>query len=93
MSTNTSIVSQYPGNPVDDFLCHLKRPCGHLLQTFTQYGITSSADLDALCKMEEYWKEVEQYLLGKGVTPFEWLVVQEGLRARATMLSVRQDSY
>ncbi len=75
-------------NPVETFLCGLKRPCGHLLAKFNEYGIATSADLDALCQMREYWNEVEHYFVGQGVTPFEWLVVQEGLRSRATQIPV-----
>ncbi|KAF7792553.1 hypothetical protein EIP86_003594 [Pleurotus ostreatoroseus] len=81
-----STSSTLSSDPVETFLLGLKRPCGQLLGKFNEYGIATSADLDALCQMKEYWNEVEHYFVAQGVTPFEWLVVQEGLRARASRL-------
>ncbi|PSR72563.1 hypothetical protein PHLCEN_2v11556 [Hermanssonia centrifuga] len=72
---------------IEAFLCNLKRPSGHFLPLFKEYGIVTTADLNALCRMEDYWNEVERHFINKGLKPFEWLVVQEGLRTRASTLT------
>lgn len=52
-------------------------------KAFKKYGVRTTEDLDILADMEEYWAEVEQYLSGQGLTRFHWLVIREGLIARA----------
>ena len=57
-----------------------------MYQAFKIYGVQTSEDLDMLAEMEEYWPEVEQYLNGHGLTRFHWLIIREGLLARAAAL-------
>ena len=49
---------------------------------FKDYGVKTSADLDQLCQMEEYWGDVEQYFCSRGLTPLHWELIADGLRAR-----------
>ena len=86
-ATSPSLSSGLSHDPVEAFLFSLKRPCAHVAYILRGYGLVSAEDLDALCRMQEYWSEVGQYLLRQGVTPFEWLMIQEGLKARAARLS------
>lgn len=53
---------------------------------FKDYGVETAADLDALCKMEDYWSEVQQYFTEKGLSAFDWLVVRDGLIVRGTKI-------
>lgn len=71
---------------VELFLLGLKRPCAHLAPKLREFGIRTGQDLDALCMMPHCWGEVEQYFRGEGMTPFEWLIVQEGFKSRALTL-------
>lgn len=69
------------------FLNTLQRPSAHLIGYLHEMGLDSEDDLDGLCMMEEcMWEDVKLYLLGKGVALFQWLIVKNGLRARASDL-------
>ena len=68
---------------VEIFLRGLGGPSDHLLQLFHEMEIDKAEHLDWLCQQQEdYWDDVKDYLLKKGVSLFHWLVVKKGLRER-----------
>ena len=79
--------SQTKACAVKLFPDELERPCGNLLPYFHDMELSSEENLDDLCRMDEsMWEDVKSYLLGKGVTVFRWLIIKNGLRARASVL-------
>ncbi|KAJ3558774.1 hypothetical protein NM688_g718 [Phlebia brevispora] len=75
------------GFAVATFLNGLERPCGHLLPFFQEMEIDSAENLNILCGMDEdMWEEVKSYLLKKGMSLLQWLIVKRGLRDRAAAL-------
>ncbi|KAJ3558773.1 hypothetical protein NM688_g719 [Phlebia brevispora] len=77
---------QEHGSAVAIFLGGLMRPCTQLLPYFQQMGINSGENLDDICVMDGGWDEVKSYLLERGVTLYQWLIVRRGLRERASQL-------
>jgi hypothetical protein len=77
-----------PSDPVLAFLSSLGRATPEMAEVmytaFQIYGVRTSNDLDQLAEMTDLWGEAEQYLNGLGLTRFHWLVIREGLLARAT---------
>ena len=74
--------------PVQEFLNSLRRPCGHLLNTFRELGIETADDIDTLSLTgNHHLEQVKKYLVDHGMSMFLWLVIREGLRVRAQKLS------
>ena len=86
VATDSSVATLHAQDPVETFLNSLRRPCGRYTKMFKDYGVETAADLDALCKMEDYWSEVQQYFTEKGLSAFDWLVVRDGLIVRGTKI-------
>ena len=75
--------------PVQEFLNSLRRPCGHLLNMFRELGVDTADDLDTLCLAgNHHLEQAKKYLVDHGMSTSLWLVIREGLRARAQRLSM-----
>ncbi|GJE89484.1 hypothetical protein PsYK624_055850 [Phanerochaete sordida] len=67
-------------------------PSDQLLEVFCDMEIDSAERLDWLCQQEgDYWEDVKDYMLQKGVKLFHWLVVKKGLRERAAALAASSE--
>lgn len=74
-------------SPIVQFLRVLPKPCEHLADHFHAIGIDTLEDLVTLSTMtEDCINGVKIELLGRGVTLFEWVNIEQGLRdlAKAT---------
>lgn len=73
---------------VERFVRSLGGPSDQLVEIFCDTEIDSEERLNWLCLQEEdYWNDVKDYMLRKGVKLFHWLVVKKGLRDRAAALA------
>lgn len=74
--------------PLFSFLQSLNEPLIHLADVFIELGFVTDHRLDVLCRKPESWKKVEARIETKG-TFADWLIVEEGLEARALVLASR----
>lgn len=74
-------------DPIVAFVSTLRRSNAEMLDAFKTYGVRTAEDLDVLCEMRDYWGEVEQFFLSRGITAFQWLLIRDGLIARASRRS------
>ncbi|CCL98149.1 uncharacterized protein FIBRA_00143 [Fibroporia radiculosa] len=72
---------------VSAFLSGLKRPQACLKDAFYEFGVKTDADLDVLCTLQDQWDVLKEFLMTRNVTIFQWMMVKNGLEARATHLS------
>ncbi|EKM61586.1 uncharacterized protein PHACADRAFT_248274 [Phanerochaete carnosa HHB-10118-sp] len=78
---------------VEAFVRSLGGPSEQLLEVFYDIELDSAERLDWLCRQQEdYWNDVKDYMLHKGVKLFHWLVVKKGLRERAATLAASAES-
>lgn len=79
---------------VEEFIRSLRScPTELLLQLFREMEIDSAEHLDWLCSMpEDFWDDVKDYLLRRGVSLFHWLVIKKGFRDHAAAIAALADS-
>ena len=77
---------------IEAFVCSLGGPSEQLLELFYEMELDSAERLDWLCRQQEdYWNDVKEFMLRKGVKLFHWLVVKKGLRERAAALAASSE--
>lgn len=68
---------------VEAFIGNLGGPTHQLLQLFHEMEIDNAEHLNWLClQPEDFWDDVKDYMLRKGISLFHWLLVKKGLRER-----------
>jgi hypothetical protein len=86
--SSSSISRVKSDQTIEVFIRSLGGPTDHLLQLFREMEIDSAEHLNWICQQQEdYWDDVKDYLLKKGVSLFHWLVVKKGLRERKASLA------
>lgn len=74
--------------PLLSFFQTLSEPLDNLAEVFVEMGFVTDHRLDVLCRKPESWKKVEARIEAKG-TFADWLIIEEGLEARASGLVAR----
>ena len=72
-----------PEGVLGTFLDKLRRPLGHIHDSLVEFGIADEEDLNVLCELREHWPLLQAFLAEKGVSRLEWMIVKDGLEARA----------
>lgn len=83
-------ITAVANSSVFDFLSSLRKPLGRHLTLFFRAGVHTPGDLNELCRVsdEVALDGISLAFMEAGLTPFEWLVVREGLRARVVALGL-----